>query len=200
VAGRLDARGHKGEGLGGRAALRIEDYIATLPKGIVSGDGVQLPARALRSAPLRRTLSSLREGARVVSVWGPPAGCLPERIDFPFVLSVAPFREAKSVREQLLAVLGVRCVDFVTAWEYSERYTRAIGPDGNEGNRFLTMMQAVTMWIGARNLGVSCTSEMPESIRTYAGILRTFYGIEVEHLLEGGGESQPGPRGAAHAQ
>jgi len=286
VAGRLDARGHKGEGLGGRAALRIEDYIATLPKGIVSGDGVQLPARALRrmlglagirrgeafmhlgcgdgeglrialeefgagsavgvdtsaaavatareslpgdrcevvcgdavdadvsgadvvaywfadeaiTAPLRRTLSSLREGARVVSVWGPPAGCLPERIDFPFVLSVAPFREAKSVREQLLAVLGVRCVDFVTAWEYSERYTRAIGPDGNEGNRFLTMMQAVTMWIGARNLGVSCTSEMPESIRTYAGILRTFYGIEVEHLLEGGGESQPGPRGAAHAQ
>ncbi|MDD9825589.1 MAG: hypothetical protein OXU86_02255 [Thaumarchaeota archaeon] len=76
----------------------------------------------------------------------------------------------------------------MTAWEYSERYTRAIGPDGNEGNRFLTMMQAVTMWIGARNLGVSCTREMPESIRTYAGILRTFYGIEVEHLLEDAGD------------
>lgn len=254
--------------------MRIEDYIATLPSSIVSGDGVQMPPHALRrmlalagirrgetfmhlgcgdggglrialeefgagraigvdtsaaavaaaraslsgegdrcevscgdavdadvscadvvaywfadervTEPLRRTLSPLRAGARVVSVWGPPAGCLPERVDFPFVLSVAPFREARSVREQLLAVLGVRCVDFVTAWEYSERYTRAIGPDGNEGNRFLTMMQAVTMWIGARNLGVACTKEMPESIRTYAGILRTFYGIEVEHLLEGG--------------
>ncbi len=133
---------------------------------------------------LRDTLSSLRKGARVVSVWGPPAGCMPERVDFPFVLSVAPFCEARSVREQLLAVLGVRCVDFVTAWEYSERYTRAIGPDGNEGNRFLTMMQAVTMWINARNLGVSCTKEMPESIRTYIGILRTYFGIEVEHLLD----------------
>lgn len=276
MAGRLHARGHKGEGLGGPDALRIEDYIATLPGSIVSGDGVQMPAHAMRrmlglagirqgetfmhlgcgggeglrialeefgagsavgvdtsaaavaaareslsgaggrcevvcgdavdadvaradvvaywfaderiTVPLRRTLSSLREGARVVSVWGPPAGCLPERVDFPFVLSVAPFREARSVREQLLAVLGVRCVDFVTAWEYSERYTRAIGPDGNEGNRFLTMMQAVTMWIGARNLGVSCTRDMPESIRTYAGILRTFYGIEVEHLLEDAGD------------
>ena len=129
---------------------------------------------------------SLGGGVRIVTVWGAPPGCLPERVDFPFVLSATPFRRASSVREQLLAVLGVECVDFVTAWEHSERYARALAGEDAGRNRFLTIIQAVTMWISARNLGVSCTKEMPESIRTYAGILRTFYDIEVGHLLEEG--------------
>ena len=81
-------------------------------------------------------------------------------------------------------MFGVKCIDFVTAWEYSERYTRAIGSPDAKNDRFLTILQSVTMWINARNLGVTCTEEMPESIRTYIGILRTFFDIEVEHLLE----------------
>lgn len=128
--------------------------------------------------------SSLRDGTRIITVWGAPPGYLPEHVDFPFILSVTPFRKAASVKEQLLAVLGVRCVDFVTAWEFSERYTRALGDDDAGRNRFLTIIQSVTMWINARNLGITCTKEMPESIKTYVGILRMFFNIEVGHLLD----------------
>lgn len=132
---------------------------------------------------MTRKFESLRDGTRIITVWGAPLGCLPERVDFPFVRSVTPFRKARNVKEQLLAVLGVRCVDFVTAWEYAERYTRALGTEEAGKNRFLTIIQAVTIWINAHNLGVTCTDEMPESIKTYVGILRMFYNIEVEHLL-----------------
>ena len=31
------------------------------------------------------------------------------------------------MQEQLLAIFGVKCVDFVTAWEFAERYTKSIG-------------------------------------------------------------------------
>lgn len=135
-------------------------------------------------AHMTEKFSTLRKGARVITVWSPPTGCLPERVDFPFVLSVAPFRRATDIKEQLLAVMDVKCIDFVTAWEFSERYTRALGDEDAGKNRFLTIIQAVTMWINARNLGITCTKEMPESIRTYVGILRTFFGINVEHLLK----------------
>ena len=127
----------------------------------------------------------LGSGARVVTVWSPLPGLLPHRVDFPYIVSRAPFQPAASLRDQLLAVFGVECIDFLTAWEYSERYTKAIGPQGAQNDRFLTILQSVTMWINARNMGVSCTDEMPESIRTYVGILRTFFGIEVQHLLDG---------------
>ena len=133
---------------------------------------------------MTRRFELLRDGTRIVTVLGAPPGYLPERVDFPFVLSVTPLRRAKSVREQLLAIFGVQCIDFVTVWEHAERYTRALGPEDAGKNRFLTIIQAVTMWINAYNLGITCTDEMPESIRTYVGILRTFYDIEVEHLLE----------------
>ena len=126
----------------------------------------------------------LKEGCRVVTVWSPLPGCLPTLVDFPYIVSQAPFLRASSLQEQLRAVFGVKCIDFVTAWEYSERYTRAIGSPDAKNDRFLTILQSVTMWINARNLGVTCTEEIPESIRTYMGILRTFFDIEVEHLLE----------------
>lgn len=126
----------------------------------------------------------LRNGTRIITVWGAPPGYLPQKVDFPFILCVTPFRRAANLKEQLLAVLGVQCVDFVTAWEFSERYTRALGNDDAGKNRFLTIIQSVTMWINAHNLGVTCTKEMPESIKTYVGILRMFFDIEVDHLLD----------------
>ena len=123
----------------------------------------------------------LREGCRVVTLWSPLPGCMPERVEFPYIVSRVPFERASGLREQLLAVFGVRCIDFVTAWEHSERYAKAIGA---KSNRFLTILQTVTMWINAKNMGIACGDDMPESIRTYIGILRTYFDIEVGHLLE----------------
>ena len=80
--------------------------------------------------------------------------------------------------------MGVKCIDFVTAWEHAERYTKAIGSPQAGNDRFLTIIQSLVIWINAKNLGVACGDEIPESIKTYIGILRNFFDIEVEHLLK----------------
>ncbi len=125
----------------------------------------------------------LQNGCRIITLWGPLPGCMPERTQFPYILNRTPFRGA-GLGEQVLAVLGVKCVDFVTAWEHAERYTKAIELPSSENNRFVTILQSLVIWINAKNLGVACGDEVPESIRTYIGILKNFYNIDVEHLLE----------------
>lgn len=128
--------------------------------------------------------NQLQKGCKIITLWGPLPDCMPEKVKFPFILNQIPFKSAKDLKEQLLAVFGVKCVDFVTAWEHAERYTKAIELPDAENNRFVTIIQSLVIWISAKNLGVACGDEMPESIRTYIGILKNFYDIEVEHLLE----------------
>lgn len=126
----------------------------------------------------------LQEGCRIITIWGPLPGCLPEKVSFPFIINQIPFRKAKDLQEQLLSVFGVKCIDFVTAWEFAERYTKAIESPKSENDRFLTIMQSLVIWINAKNLGVACGDEIPEPIKAYIGILRNFFNIEVEHLLK----------------
>ncbi len=126
----------------------------------------------------------LKEGCRVVTIWGPLSEYMPSKVQFPYIINQVPFKPAKDLKEQLLAIFGVKCIDFVTAWEHAERYTKAIQLPDAENNRFVTIMQSVIIWINAKNLGVACGDEMPESIQTYIGILKNFFNIEVEHLLE----------------
>ncbi|QUC64230.1 class I SAM-dependent methyltransferase [Nitrosopumilus sp. K4] len=126
--------------------------------------------------------NKLKHGTRIVTIWGPLPDCIPEKVKFPYVLNTVPFKKAKNLQEQLLAIFGVKCVDFVTAWEFAERYTKAIGPVAND--RFLTIIQTLTIWINARNLGVSCGDEIPESIQTYINIMKTHFDIDFEHLLK----------------
>ena len=140
------------------------------------------PAITYRMLP---RLNLLRDGCRVLTIWGPLPGCLPDKVRFPYIINKAPFREAANLREQILAVFGVKCVDFATAWEHAERYTRAIELSDAQNNRFVTILLSLVIWINAKNLGVACGNEIPESIRTYIGILENFYGIEMWHLLEG---------------
>jgi hypothetical protein len=133
---------------------------------------------------MMKKFENLKQGCKVITIWGPLPGCLPEKVDFPYIINQIPFKQAKDLQEQLLAVFGVKCIDFVTAWENAERYTKAIGPPEAGNDRFLTIMQSLVIWINAKNLGVACGDEMPESIKTYIGILRTYFNIEVEHLLK----------------
>ena len=126
----------------------------------------------------------LKDGCKIITIWGPLPGCLPDRIDFPFIINQIPLKPTKDLQEQLLAVFGVKCVDFVTAWEFAERYTKAIESEESENDRFLTIMQSLVIWINAKNLGVACGEEIPEPIKAYMGILRNFFNIEVEHLLK----------------
>ena len=126
----------------------------------------------------------LKQGCKIITIWGPLLGCLPDKVDFPYIINQVPFKPAKDLKEQLLAIFGTNCVDFVNAWEFAERYTKAIGSPEAGNDRFLTILQSIVIWINAKNLGVACTDEIPPAIKNYMGILRNFFNIEVEHLLK----------------
>ena len=126
----------------------------------------------------------LKKGCKIVTIWGPLPGFLPDKVNFPYIINQVPLREAKDLREQLLAVFDKKCIDFVTAWEYAERYTKALSLPQAENDRFLTIIQSLVIWINAKNLGVACSDEMPPAIKNYIAILRNFFNIEVEHLLK----------------
>lgn len=127
--------------------------------------------------------SSLKEGCRIITIWGPLPGILPDRVDFPYILNMVPFKKASSLQEQLLSVFGTDCVDFVVAWEFAERYTRAVGSPDAGNDRFLTILQSLVIWINAKNLGVACGHEIPIPIKNYISLLRTYFNIDVEYLL-----------------
>ncbi len=126
----------------------------------------------------------LKHGCKIITIWGPLLGCLPDKVDFPYIINQVPFKPAKDLKEQLLAIFGTNCVDFVNAWEFAERYTKAIGSPEAGNDRFLTILQSLVIWINAKNLGVACTDEIPPAIKNYIAILRNFFNIEVEHLLK----------------
>ena len=128
--------------------------------------------------------SKLSNGCKIVTLWGPLPDCLPDAVDFPYILNKVPFKQANNLQEQLRAVFGTKCVDFVNAWEFAERYTKALSSTESENDRFLTIMQSLVIWINAKNLGVACDGEMPPAIKNYISILRNFFNIEVEHLLK----------------
>ena len=126
----------------------------------------------------------LKTGTKIITIWGPLPDCLPEKVNFPYIINTVPFKKASSLQEQLLAVFGVKCVDFVTAWEFAERYTKAIGDPKVKNDRFLTIIQMLVIWINAKNLGVACREEIPESIKTYINIMKMYFDIDFEHLLK----------------
>ncbi len=133
---------------------------------------------------LMEKFKKLRDGVKIITIWAPLPGCIPEKVDFPYILNRIPFNETDDLKKQLLAVFDTECIGFITAWEYAERYTKAIGRDNPENDRFLIIIQAMTIWINAKNLGVACGEEIPESIKSYISILKEYFGIEVEHLLK----------------
>lgn len=124
------------------------------------------------------------KNCRIVTIFDPLPGVLPTKVRFPYILHTTPFRQAKSLKEQLLAIFDTECIDFTTAWEHAERYTKAVGSPDAGNDRFLTILQTVTIWMNARKLGLTCTEQMPQPIKAYVDILRNFFNIETRHLLD----------------
>ncbi|MDE1814764.1 MAG: methyltransferase domain-containing protein [Thaumarchaeota archaeon] len=127
---------------------------------------------------------SLRSGCKIITIWGPLTGYMPNKVDFPYILNVTPFKKAESLREQMLVIFDTDCIDFSVAWEYADRYSKAISSRNFENDRFLTILQTLVIWINAKNLGIACGEDMPDPVKSYIGILKTFFNIEVEHLLD----------------
>ena len=127
---------------------------------------------------------TLKPETKIITIWGPLPDCLPDKVDFPYIINKVPFKKAQNMQEQLLAIFGVRCVDFVTAWEFAERYTKSIGSPEIKNDRFLTIIQTLMIWINAKKLGVVCGDEIPESIKTYISIMKMHFDIDFEYLLK----------------
>ncbi|NND86798.1 MAG: SAM-dependent methyltransferase [Nitrosopumilus sp.] len=133
---------------------------------------------------MMKKFDKLKPDTKIITIWGPLPDCLPDKVNFPYIINKTPFKKAQSMQEQLLAVFGVKCVDFVTAWEFAERYTKSIGSSEIRNDRFLTIIQTLVIWINAKKLGVSCSDEIPESIQTYINIMKMHFDIDFEHLLK----------------
>ena len=125
----------------------------------------------------------LKSEIKIITIWGPLPDCLPDEVNFPYILNKTPFKKANSIQEQLLSIFGVKCVDFVTAWEFAERYTKSLGTSEIKNDRFLTIIQTLIIWINAKKLGVACGDEIPESIKTYINIMKMHFDIDFEYLL-----------------
>lgn len=108
---------------------------------------------------------NLRPGCRVITLWGPLTGHMPDKIDFPYILNVTPFKMAESLRDQMLAIFNTDCIDFAVAWEFADRYSKAVGSRNFENDRFLTILQTVVIWINAKNLGIACGDEIPDPVK-----------------------------------
>ena len=127
----------------------------------------------------------LKPETKIITIWGPLPDYLPDKVKFPYIINKTPFKKAQNMQEQLLSVFGVKCVDFVTAWEFAERYTKSISTPEIKNDRFLTIIQTLTIWINAKKLGVACGEEIPESIQTYIKLMKMNFDIDFEHLLKG---------------
>jgi hypothetical protein len=124
------------------------------------------------------------KNCKIITIFDPLPGFLPAKVDFPYLMYQTPFKPAKNLKEQLIAIFETECIDFSTAWEHAERYTRAIGSPDAGNDRFLTILQTLLIWINAKNLGLSCTDEVPAPIKNYMEIMQNFFNIEVKHLIK----------------
>jgi hypothetical protein len=131
-----------------------------------------------------KKFENLKPETRIITIWGPLPDYLPNKVNFPYIINKVPFKKAQNMQEQILAIFGVKCVDFVTAWEFAERYTKSIGSAEIRNDRFLTIIQTLVIWINAKKLGVACGEGIPESIQTYINIMKMNFDIDFEYLLK----------------
>jgi hypothetical protein len=125
----------------------------------------------------------LNPGCKIITIFDPLPGTLPQKVSFPYLLHETPLKSA-TLKEQVMRIFETECIDFTTAWEFAERYTKAIGSPEAGNDRFLTILQTMMIWINARNLGLSCTEEVPAPVKAYIEILQNFFNIEVKHLIK----------------
>lgn len=137
----------------------------------------------LVDALVKKFRRSLKKGARVLTIWSPPGMMLPYKVDFPFFVCKKPFRYATSVRQQIQAVYGTKCVDFTAAWRLAEKFIDELGVVPQEYRRFVNMLQGMVIWINAWNMDVACEDGVPPPVQTYIGILREFFQIDLSDMF-----------------
>ena len=133
---------------------------------------------------MKKFSTELKKGSRIITVWSPPGLAIPNKTDFPFFVSRIPFKFAKNIEDQIKAIYGQKCLDFTASWVLGDKYLQSLGIVPDQYKRFLNILYAMIIWINAWNMKVSCEDEIPPPVESYIGILRTFFNIDLQSLIE----------------
>jgi hypothetical protein len=131
----------------------------------------------------KRFKKELKNGARVITIWAPLTMTLPYKVEFPFFVNKKPFKRARSIQQQIRSIYGTNCIDFTASWLLAERYIDALEVTAGEYRRFVNILQSMVIWINAWNMDVACEDEVPPPVRTYLGILKTFFNIDMSSMI-----------------
>lgn len=127
----------------------------------------------------------IKDGTKILSIWSPPDLLIPDKVDFPLILCKKPFTFGVDIKDQLKKLYGANCIDFTASWLLSEKYIQSFGIVEGRYIRFLNILQSVMIWFNARELNLVCEDEIPPPIKSYVGILKYFFDIDLsEYLVE----------------
>ena len=47
---------------------------------------------------------NLKEDTKIITIWGPLPECLPDKVNFPYIINKVPLKKAQNMQEQLLSI------------------------------------------------------------------------------------------------
>ena len=56
----------------------------------------------------------LKKDTKIITIWAPLPGCVPQKVDFPYIMNKIPLNETDDLKKQLLAVFDTECIGFIS--------------------------------------------------------------------------------------
>ena len=126
---------------------------------------------------------NLNDETKIITIWGPLPDCLPDEVNFPYILNKTPFSKAKTMQEQ-----------FWLFWSQMRRFCYCLGicrtihkvhrKSGNQKRSIFNNYSNISDLDKCKKLDVACGDEIPESIQTYINIMKMHFDIDFEYLLK----------------